>query len=39
MTALVAAAVFVVLIALSWIPDFPDEPDGPPPTTLPPGSR
>jgi hypothetical protein len=39
LTALIAAAVFVVLIGLSWLPDLPDKLDGPPPTTLPPGSR
>lgn len=36
---LVGIAVAVVMIGLSWLPEFPDDPDGPPPTTLPPGSR
>jgi hypothetical protein len=39
MTMLGCVAVAVVLVSLSWLPDFPDELDGPPPTTLPPGSR
>jgi hypothetical protein len=39
MAALLGVAVAVVLIGLSWLPDYPDKLDGPPPTTLPPGSR
>jgi hypothetical protein len=39
MATLFGVAVAVVGLGLSWLPGFPDQPDGPPPTTFPPGSR
>ena len=39
MAVLLGIVVTVVLVGLSWLPDLPDDLDGPPPTTLPPGSR